>query len=114
VTDPDPVVQSRRRTDQNRRYNIAMVAMVFVACVLIVGTVIIGTVKIDEKASTTQAVAVSTHKDVVAIRSAQKANTKTNDCVAQTTNNAVQDVILALVDHDQDKSDYKALAKCKT
>lgn len=43
------------------------------------------------------------------IRATQVRNTSTNQCVARTTNNAVHDVILALVDHDPNKADYKAL-----
>jgi hypothetical protein len=34
-------------------------------------------------------------------------------CVALTTNNAIHDVILALVDKDPNKADYKALTTCK-
>ena len=44
------------------------------------------------------------------IRSSQVANSSTNRCVARTTNNAVYDVILALVDMDPNKADYKALS----
>lgn len=102
----DPVVLQRRRTDRNRRYNVAMFIVVFVTCVgLLVGG-IITYVKIDGKAS-------STEKIVKTIRAAQVTDTSRSKCVAQTTNNAVEDVILALIDRDQNKADYKALTKCK-
>jgi hypothetical protein len=49
---------------------------------------------------------------VAQIRTSQVANMTTNRCVANQVNNQDADVIRALLFHDANPADYKALKKC--
>lgn len=46
------------------------------------------------------------------IRATQITNTKTNSCTAKALDHLDADLILAVVSHDANPADYKALVKC--
>lgn len=93
----DPVDLHRRRSDRNRRYNVAMLVMVFVACtVLVVGGVILY-VKVDAKVSHTE-----TGYHAASVRS---------DCQTQNFNKIIAIVDLAFTG-DKNPADYPKVSKC--